>query len=220
MADEPDERQIFSASSHARSIARRANPPRNPKKPPRPCRPPRPPARPLHGGRPFGARRLRTSRTAAVPLHSPPRHQAARQGADRPLRLLRRGARRRSETADGSPGVKEAVAADLKTVAAAAQRMLKGEIAGARGAVVMERRARLLQRHDGARDARTVPYPVSRQEERADRRRGAADRHGRPHAGLSARGDAPRAGTLGYRHHPGAQPPVWRSRRPRAPTST
>jgi DNA repair protein RadC len=47
------------------------------------------------------------------------------------------------------PGVKEAVAADLKIVAAAAQRMLKGEIASARGAVVVERRARLLQRHDG-----------------------------------------------------------------------
>ena len=44
----------------------------------------------------------------------------------------------------------------------------------------------------------------------ADRRRGAADRHRRPHAGLSARGGQARARTLGHRHHPGAQPSLRR----------
>ena len=40
-----------------------------------------------------GAARLRAAGAPAVPLHSPPRRQGARQGDDRPVRLLRRGAR-------------------------------------------------------------------------------------------------------------------------------
>ena len=56
-----------------------------------------------------------------------------------------------------------------------------------------------------------VPHPVPRQAQPADRRRGAADRHGRSHAGLSARGGQARARTVGDRDHPGAQPSVGRS---------
>src|SRR5439155_6824967 len=43
------------------------------------------------------------------------------------------------------------------------------------------------------------------------RRRGAADRHRRPHAGVSARGDQARARTIGDRADPGAQPSLRRS---------
>ena len=108
-------------------------------------------------------------------------------------------------------GVGAAVALDLKVVAAAAKRMARGEIQGRRDPVVLGAGARLLPRGNGLRGARAVPHPLPRQEERADRRRGAADRHGRPHAGLSARGDPPRAGTVGDRDHPRAQPSVRRS---------
>ena len=91
--------------------------------------------------------------------------------------------------------------------------------AQAHGAVVVGKRARLLPHHHGLRRQGAVPRAVPRQAQPAHRRRGAADRHRRPHAGLSARGGQARAGIVGDRHHPGAQPPVRRSRRPRAPTS-
>ena len=51
------------------------------------------------------ARRLRTAGTAAVPADPAPRHQADRQGADRPLRLAcRRCSARRSSAAAGGQG--------------------------------------------------------------------------------------------------------------------
>ncbi len=81
---------------------------------------------------------------------------------------------------------------------------------GPRDPVVMGQGDRLLPGGDGVRGARAVPHPVPRQEERADRRRGAADRDGRPHAGLSARGRAPRARTVGDRDRAGPQPSVGR----------
>ena len=80
---------------------------------------------------------------------------------------------------------------------AAGQRWRAERDQGPRDPVVVEQGGRLLPGGDGLRGARAVPHPVPRQEERADRRRGAADRHGRPHAGLSARGRAPRARTVG-----------------------
>ena len=51
-----------------------------------------------------------------------------------------------------------------------------------------------------------APRAVSRQAQPADIRRGAADRHRGPHAGLSARGDQAGAGTIGHGCYPGAQP--------------
>ena len=107
-------------------------------------------------------------------------------------------------------GIGPAVALDLKIVAAAAQRMARGEV---RGREVLSSWTQLLDYCRSAmafEDARAVPHPVPRQEERADRRRGAADRHRRPHAGLSARSGQARARTLGDRDHPGPQPPVGR----------
>ena len=52
----------------------------------------------------------------------------------------------------------------------------------------------------------TVPHSLSRQAQPAHRRRDAAGRHGRSHAGLSARGGQARARAQRHRDHPGAQP--------------
>ena len=87
------------------------------------------------------------------------------------------------------------------------------------GALVMDGRARLLPHRAGLRRGRAVPHPVSRQAQPAHRRRGAAAGHGRPHAGLSARGGQARARAC--------PPPRWcwcttiprATRRRRAPTS-
>ncbi len=61
------------------------------------------------------------------------------------------------------------------------------------GAVVMVDRARLLPHRAGFRRPRTVPRAVPRQAQPAYRRRGAAGRHRRSHAGLSARSGQARA---------------------------
>ena len=65
---------------------------------------------------------------------------------------------------------------------------------------------RLLPRRTGPREDRAVPHPLPRPQERADRRRGAAARHHRPHAGLSARGGQARPRSRRRRADPGAQP--------------
>ena len=70
---------------------------------------------------------------------------------------------------------------------------------------------RLLPHHAGAREDRALRHPVPEPQERADRRRGAAARHGRPHAGLSSRGGEARAAPRGERPDPGAQSSVGRS---------
>ena len=90
---------------------------------------------------------------------------------------------------------------------------------GPRGAVVMDPGDRLLPRGHGLRGARAVPHPLPRQEERADRRRGAADRNRRPHAGLSARGGPPRARAVGDRRSFSSTTIRRATRRRRAPTS-
>ena len=64
----------------------------------------------------------------------------------------------------------------------------------------------LLPDGDGLSRHRAVPHPVPRPQERADRRRGAGQGHGRPCAGLSARGGQARARTQCLRAHPRAQP--------------
>ena len=90
---------------------------------------------------------------------------------------------------------------------------------GPRDPVVVEQGDRLLPGRHGLRGARAVPHPVPRQEERADRRRSAADRHGRSHAGLSARGGPPRAGTVGDARSCWCTTTRRATRRRRAPTS-
>jgi methionyl aminopeptidase len=64
--------------------------------------------------------------------------------------------------------------------------------------------------HDEPNIMHFGPHPVPRQEEPPDRRRGAAGRHGRPHAGLPARSDQALAGTGGDGHHPRPQPSLRR----------
>ena len=78
-------------------------------------------------------------------------------------------------------------------------------------AVVVERRDRLLPRRHGVCREGAVSPAVPRQAQPVDIGRGAADRHRRPHAGLSARGDQARARAIGDRADPGAQPPFRRS---------
>jgi hypothetical protein len=67
----------------------------------------------------------------------------------------------------------------------------------------------LPHRHGAPRDG-TVPHPLPRPQERADRRRGTGPRHRRPCPGLPARGRQARAGTERQRADPGAQPPLGR----------
>jgi hypothetical protein len=163
--------------------------------------------------------RLRTAGAGAVPLHPAPRRQAAGQDADRPLRLLCRGAGRADRAAGEVEGVGESTATRPQDRRRRRQRMLKGEVRKRTPGVVLDRADRLLPRRHGLCRARGTARPLSRQEERPDRRRGAADRHRRPHAGLSARGRPPRAGTVGRPPSssstttPRATPP------PRRPTS-
>ena len=82
--------------------------------------------------------------------------------------------------------------------------------ASARCSSSWSRGARLLPHRAGLRREGAVPHPVSRQAQPADRRRGAAAGHGRPHAGLSARGGQARARAFRDRDHSGAQPPFGR----------
>ena len=86
-------------------------------------------------------------------------------------------------------GIGDASINQLKLIAAAASRIAKGQLRTAHPAVVMERRDRLLPDQHGVRRQGAVPHPVPRQAQSIDLRRGAADRHRGPHAGLSARGD-------------------------------
>ena len=103
-------------------------------------------------------------------------------------------------------GLGEAAIAEIKIVQAAASRLARGEVEEADGAVVLVGGARLLPHHDGLRRQGAVPRAVPRQAQPGDRRRGAANRHRGPHAGLSARSDQARAGIVRDRDHPGAQP--------------
>src|SRR5262249_12575430 len=77
--------------------------------------------------------------------------------------------------------------------------------AEARGALVVVERARLLSHRHGLRRQGAIPRALSRQTQPADRRRGAAGGHGRPYAGLSARGGQARARTLGHGGYSGAE---------------
>ena len=86
-------------------------------------------------------------------------------------------------------------------------------------AVVMAGGDRLLPDQHGVRRQGAVSRAVSRQAQRPDRRRGAADRHRRPHPGLSARSYQAGAGIVGHRGAAGAQPSLRRPDRRRRPTS-
>ena len=88
------------------------------------------------------------------------------------------------------------------------------------GAGVLDRRARLLPRGHGLRGARAVPHPLSRQEEPADRRRGAAARA----PSITRRSMCARSSSARWSSRPA--PSSWctttprATPRPRAPTST
>ncbi len=71
--------------------------------------------------------------------------------------------------------------------------------------------ARLLPQHHGLRREGAVPRAVPRQAQWVDRRRGAADRHRRPHPGLSPRSCQARARALGHGRDPRSQSPERRS---------
>ena len=108
-------------------------------------------------------------------------------------------------------GLGDAAITELKIVQAAAGRLARGQVKGrtvlSSWSAVLEYIRTLMAFEDRG----TVPHPVSRQAQPADRRRAAADRNGRSHAGLSARGGQARARTVRHRDHPGAQPSVRRS---------
>ncbi len=119
-------------------------------------------------------------------------------------------------------GVGDRVVEELKLVRAAALRLMQRadhREAGCSTSWTQVHRVSAAPRM-AYETARAVPHPVPRQEEPADRRRGAGRRHRRPHAGLRARGGEARAGAVGDRDHPRPQSPLRRSRRRRAPTST
>ena len=170
---------------------------------------------------PDALRRLRTARAAALPARS-----RAPTPSRSPRRCLPASApsprcsARRSPCWRKSKGVGPAVALDLKVIAAAAQRMARGEISGREVLSIVDARCIDYCRAAMAfESARAVPHPLPRQEERADRRRGAADGHGRPHAGLSARGGQARAGTVGHARSSWSTTIRPATRRRRAPTS-
>ena len=180
------------SSRHAAGMAPKRDPAEHPS--PRRAalsRPPRAAARALPRGRRASARRLRDARAGAVPRAAAARREAAGQGAARQVRLVRRGdRRRRPSVCKEVEGLGEAAVIDLKIVQAAASGCARGALAkrpvlSSWSAVIDYCRAAHGLRREGA-----VPHPVPRQEEPADRRRGAAGGHRRPHAGLSARGGA------------------------------
>ncbi len=116
-------------------------------------------------------------------------------------------------------GIKDASVNQLKLIAAAADRIAKGEI---------KRSVALSSWNEVIDYCRTSMAFADKEQFRLlflDKRnqlicrRGAADRHHRSHPGLSARGDQARAGIVGDRADPGAQPPLAAIRRRRRPTS-
>ena len=117
-------------------------------------------------------------------------------------------------------GVGDALALDLKLAHEMALQDRPRHGRQTPGDLLLVGPAGLCEDRPGARGARAVPGSVPRQEEPADRRRGDEPRHRRPCPGLSPRGHAPGAGTVGQRGDPGAQPSVRRSHAPPARTST
>ena len=165
----------------------------------------------FHGAGPDALSDYELLEMALFPALPAARHQAAGQSAAEEIRLVRRShscarsaparSRRRRRCLD------QPDQAARRRSSPGRQRRDQAQ----HRAVVLERRDRLLPGRHGVRRQGAVSPAVSRQAQPADRRRGAADRHRRPHAGLSARGDQARAGTIGDRADPGAQPPLRRS---------
>ena len=145
------------------------------------------------------------------------RHQAARQGPDKPLRQLRLGARRAQRELFAAPGLGRHSVAAIRLVQASAQRLALAEVMNRPVLNNWDRLMEYLHTRARAGADRAVPRAVSRQQEPPAGRRGAGARHGQPHAGLSARGGQARAGAARDRAHPGAQPP---ERRPDAVATT
>ena len=108
-------------------------------------------------------------------------------------------------------GMSAGAVAEFKIVEAAAQRFAKGAMKkrlpmGSWSEVIDYCRTSMA--FEGARN---IPGPVSRQEERPDRRRGSRAGHRRSYPGLPARSGSARAATVGDRDHPRSQSPVGRS---------
>jgi hypothetical protein len=182
-------------------------------------RPPRAAARALSRGGDRCARRLRAAGARAVPRHPAARREAARQGAAgarfgsfaEVIRRRRRGCR--SQGARETPPSPTSRSCRRRPAAGARP----GEAAWC---CRPGRRCSTIAARHGLRRQGAVPHPLSRQAQPAHRRRGAADRHRRPHAGLSARGGQARARIVRHRAHPRAQPPLGRpDALERAPTS-
>ena len=108
-------------------------------------RPSRTAARALPRRRPRRGQRLRIAGAGAVPRHAPARRQAAGQGADREVRLVRRSrlraAPRGSREIEGHRRRRDHRDQDLQ---AAASRLARGEMKKRHGAVVLGERDRLL----------------------------------------------------------------------------
>ena len=99
--------------------------------------------------------------------------------------------------------------AEFKIVEAAAQRFAKGAVKkrlplGSWSEVIDYCRTSM------AFEGREISASCFSTEERPDRRRGPRVGHRRPHAGLSARSHAPRAGVVGHRDRAGSQSPLGR----------
>jgi DNA repair protein RadC len=100
------------------------------------------------------------------------------------------------------PGVGEAAVTELKLVRAAALRLMRGEVLDR---PVLSSWAQVLDY------CRAVPHPVPGQAQSNHRRRGAADRHRRPHPRLCARGGEAGAEAVGdvrraMHNHPSGDP--------------
>ena len=198
----------LSAIFHARKEARKSK---------RPCRgaaalswASRAAARTISRGRRRRTIGLRIARSGAVSRHATARRQAARQDADGNLRLVRRGDLGAGNSARGSQRTGSGRHHRNQ------DRGSGGEPAVARrgektaGIVVLVGGARLLPQRPGLRREGAIPHPLSRQAQPPDRGRGAAERHRRSYAGLSARGGQTRARAFGHRRNPGAQSSVRR----------
>lgn len=95
-----------------------------------------------------------------VPRRAQARHQAAGQGADRPLRHLRRGAQRAGRAVAGDPGRGRGGRHGAETGAGGGATLDARRGAGAAGAVLLGAGARLLPRLDGVCQQGAVPHAV------------------------------------------------------------
>ena len=107
-------------------------------------------------------------------------------------------------------GLGDAGVAALKSVHAAALRLLRAEVIDRPVLTNWPRLMEYLTAELSRETHRAVPCAVPRQPQPAAGGRGAAARHGEPHPCLPARGRQARAGTACHGADPGSQPSEWR----------